>query len=275
MIPKLATKSRTPNAPSSRDPIGVFDSGIGGLSVLRELCRLMPRERFIFFADQRNVPYGNKTAPQLQRYASAITKFLIARRCKIVVVACNTGTVYAIKYLRRTFPIPFVGTVPAIKPATLLSKNKVVSIMSTPATAISPALKNLIKKHARTTRVLRIGCAGLEEMVEQGIVSGPLLDTALRKHLAPILRAKADVIVLGCTHYPFLRRRISALSGAKVIDSGYALARHTKAILKASGFLNNFDTGTTQFYTNGVPKNFSRVAHKLLRRVVRSRFADI
>jgi glutamate racemase len=274
MVPKLSTKSRVAR-PRPTDPIGVFDSGIGGLSVLRELQRLMPGERFLFVADQRHVPYGGKTAAQLRRYTGAITRFLSARRCKIVVVACNTGTVYAIDHLRRTFDIPFVGTVPAIKPAVALSTTKVVAILSTPATAVSPALRRLVRLHARDARVLRIGCKGLEEMVERGSVSGSKTDDALRAHLAPAVRAGADVIVLGCTHYPFMRRRIGALSGARVIDSGRAIARRTRSLLKASGLLNPATLGSTRYYTNGAPADFSRVASKLLRRNIRSHHADV
>ena len=157
MIPKPHIKS----TPRPSDPIGVFDSGIGGLSVLRELQRLMPRERFVFFADQKHVPYGAKTAAQLKRYTGNIARFLLARRCKIIVVACNTGTVYAIGHLRRSFPVPFIGTVPAIKPAALMSKTGVVGIMSTPATAVSPALRLLVRTHTNGMRVIRVGCPGL------------------------------------------------------------------------------------------------------------------
>jgi len=253
----------------------VFDSGIGGLSVLRELRRLMPAERFVFLADQKHVPYGGKTAPQLRRYTAAITRFLLKHRCKMIVVACNTGTVYTIEYLRKHFSVPFVGTVPAIKPAAALSKTKVVAILSTPATAVSPALRRLVNDHARDARVLRIGCPGLEEMVERGITSGPLADAALRKHLAPVIAARADVIVLGCTHYPFMRQRIRALSGAITVDSGAAIARRTKSLLQLSGLLRRTGRGSTQYFTNGSPAEFSRVAGKLLRTSVKARSARV
>jgi len=271
MVPKISTKSR----PRKNDPIGVFDSGIGGLSVLRELQKVLPNERFIFFADQRHVPYGSKTPAQLRRYTSDITRFLLERRCKLIVVACNTGTVYAIDHLRRTFTVPFIGTVPAIKPAAALSTTKVVGILSTPATAASPALKALVRQHAHDARVLRIGCPGLEELVERGIVSGPGTDAALRKHLAPALRAKADVIVLGCTHYPFLRRRIAALSNARVIDSGRAIARRTKNILAQANLLKASSPGSSVYFTNGTAAEFSRVARALLKRAVRARHYDL
>lgn len=243
--------------------------------MLRELRKLMPHERFIFVADQRHVPYGGKTAAQLRRFTGSITRFLLGRGCKIVVVACNTGTVYAIEHLRRTFTVPFVGTVPAIKPAIAMSKTKTVAILSTPATAVSPALKQLVKEHARGAHVLRIGCVGLEEMVERGVVSGPHTDAALRKHLAPAVRSRADVIVLGCTHYPFMRRRIAALSGARVIDSGKAIARRTQSLLMNSDILNTSGRGSVEYFTNGSPANFSRVASKLLRTRVKSRSADV
>jgi glutamate racemase len=243
------------------------------LSVLRELQRLLPHERFVFVADQRHVPYGEKTAAELRRYTAAITRFLLSHRCKIVVVACNTGTVYAIKHLRATFPVPFVGTVPAIKPAAARSRSRVVAILSTPATAASPALKRLVRDHAADVRVLCIGCPGLEESVERGIVSGPELDSALRSYLRPARRAGADVVVLGCTHYPFIGRRIAALSNARVIDSGRAIARQTARLLTQAGLLRQHGRGGVLWYTNGSPAAFSRVASTLLRTPVRARRA--
>jgi glutamate racemase len=227
----------------------------------------------VFVADQRHVPYGEKTSSQLRRYTSAITRFLLTHRCKAVVVACNTGTVYAIEHLRASFAVPFVGTVPAIKPAAARSRSRVVAILSTPATAASPALKKLVRDHAADVRVLRIGCPGLEELVEHGTVSGDELDRALRNHLKPALRAGADVIVLGCTHYPFFGRRIASLSHATVIDSGRAIARQTARVLAQAGLLRQRGVGNVRWYTNGSPAAFARVASKLLGAPVRARRA--
>lgn len=271
MIPKLSPKS----IPRPSDPIGVFDSGIGGLSVLRELRRLMPHERFVFFADQKHVPYGGKTAAQLQRYAADITGFLLARRCKTIVVACNTSTVYSIDFLRRSFTVLFVGTVPAIKPAVTMSKNGIVGIISTPATAASPALRQLVREHARTTRVLRVGCPGLEELVESGTVSGAFLTETIQRHLRPLVAAHADVIVLGCTHYPFFAGTIRKLSGARTIDSGRAVAKRTHWVLSKSGLLNTKGSGGAVFFTNGSPASFSRVASSLLKQRISGRKASI
>lgn len=266
MVPKPATKA----TPRSSDPIGVFDSGIGGLSVLRELCRLMPHERFVFYADQKHVPYGAKTAAQLKRYAGSIARFLLARRCKAIVVACNTGTVYAIGHLRRSFSVPCIGTVPAIKPAILMSKIGVVGIMSTPATAVSPALRLLVQRHANGARVIRIGCPGLEDLVESGTVSGPVVTDAVRNHLKPLIAAKTDVIVLGCTHYPFLVRAIRKISGARTIDSGRAVARRTRSVLTQAGLLRARGIGRCVYFTNGSPQKFSRVASLLLKRKIKA-----
>jgi glutamate racemase len=269
MIPSLSTKS----TPRRSDPIGVFDSGIGGLSVLRELQRLMPHERFVFYADQKHVPYGAKSAAQLKRYTTNITRFLLAKRCKIIVVACNTGTVYAIDHLRRTFSVPFVGTVPAIKPAARMSRSGVVGILSTQATAVSPALRALVREHANDTRVLRIGCPGLEDLVEAGEVRGPIVTEALRGHLRPLVAAHADVIVLGCTHYPFLSPIIRRMTGAVITDSGRAIARRTHTLLADANLLRMAGRGTAVFFTNGSPQSFSRVASLLLRRRIRGRIA--
>jgi glutamate racemase len=230
----------------------------------------MPHEQFVFFADQKHVPYGAKTSAQLKRYASDITLFLLAHRCKAIVVACNTGTVYAIEHLRRSFAVPFIGTVPAIKPAALMSRTGVVGIISTPATAVSPALRLLARTHANGTRVIRVGCPGLEDLVESGIVSGPVVTEAVRRHLLPLVAARADVVVLGCTHYPFLVRTIRRLSGARTIDSGRAIAQRTRSVLAGAGLLRSRGRGRSLFFTNGSPREFSRVASLLLKRKIRA-----
>jgi len=234
------------------------------LSVLRELRRLLPQERFIFLADQAHVPYGGKTGPQLIRLTSDITRFLLRRGCKVIVVACNTATCYAIAALRRKFAVPFVGTVPAVKPACALTDSGVIGVISTPATARSIALRNLVREHAGGVRVLRVGCPGLEELVERGGIDDPSARALLVQYLRPIRVAGADVLVLGCTHYPFLKRVIRRVGGMPTVDSGRALARQTRRILASSGLLASRNSGRTVFFTTGSPASFSRIATKLL-----------
>jgi glutamate racemase len=192
-----------------------------------------------------------------------------------VVVACNTATCYAIAHLRATFTVPFIGTVPAVKPACALTRRGVVGIISTPATARSPALAALIREHGRGVRVIRRGCPGLEELVESGGINGSAVSGALRKHLAPLIRAKVDVLVLGCTHYPFLAPSMRSIAPVRTVDSGRAIARRTKAVLVASGSARTAGNGGVSFFTTGSAKRFSAVASVLLKTRVQARKARI
>ncbi len=251
---------------SSR-PIGVFDSGVGGLSILHELRHLMPQEHCVFLADQAHVPYGEKTAEQLKDLACRITQFLLDQHCKLVVVACNTATCYAIETLRTKFTVPFVGTIPAVKPACEKTQNGVVAVLSTPATAQSPALHALIDTYGKNKKVLAIGCAGLEDAVETGSLHSSETLLLLKKYLAPAQHAGADYIVLGCTHYPFLREKIQALVGPTIhlIDSGAAIARQTARLLAVQHIQNpSFRKGSTRYFTTGDKKLFATVASGLL-----------
>jgi glutamate racemase len=248
-------------------PIGIFDSGVGGLSVLREIKKLLPRENYIFIADQKNIPYGGKTPAQIRLLASRVVKYFIGKRVKMVVVACNTATCYAIEFLRKKYPsVTFVGTVPAIKPAARLSHNKSIAILSTPATAKSSYLKNLIRQNAIGVKIANIGCPELENLVEEGQINSPEIKTLLRKYLQNVARSKPDYIVLGCTHYPFLKTTIKRLSPfrAKLIDSGKAIARRVKYLLRTSG-TENGHRASTVYFTTGDPIKFSEAASRLLK----------
>ena len=197
-------------------PIGIFDSGVGGLSILLEVKKLLPQENFIFVADQGNVPYGGKTKEQLQTYADKIMVFLIQKNVKAVIVACNTSTVYTIDFLREKYKIPIIGTVPVVKTMAKITKTNKTAVFSTPATAKSPYLKNLIKKFAPDITVYRVGGTGLEELVETGNLESKKIDRILHESLEPLLKKKVDAIALGCTHYPFLRAKIQKIVGKNV-----------------------------------------------------------
>lgn len=258
-------------------PIGVFDSGVGGLSVLREIKKLLPRENYIFVADQKNVPYGGKTESQLCRITSRIVKYLIGRRVKMIVVACNTATCYALEFLRKKYPsVTFIGTVPAIKPAAQLSRRKNIAVLSTPATAKSPYLKDLIRQNAIGVKVVNIGCPNLENLLEDDKIDSPEVEILVKKYLQKATRSKPDYIVLGCTHYPFLKTIIRRLSPfeLKIIDSGRAIAKRTKNILSASNSENGREASTV-YFTTGDPEKFSRVASRLLRAKIVAQKLDI
>lgn len=265
---------KTRNARPS-DPIGVFDSGVGGLSTLRYLQRLMPHERFVFVADQSYVPYGEKTPRQLQLRCARVARFLAEKRVKLIVVACNTATCYAVAHLRSHFALPFIGTVPAVKTACLRSTNGSVAVLSTPATSKSPMLKALIKKSADQCRVIRIGCAGLEEAVEEGSLNSDHTRELVHAYVSRARKAGADQIVLGCTHYPFLTRTFRKAYPVAVVDSAPAIARYTKRLLRGAHLLRTSGSASVSYWTTGNPHRFSDVASRLLRRHIRAKKARI
>lgn len=254
-------------------PIGIFDSGVGGLSVLREMRKLLPNENFIFIADQKNIPYGKKTPAQIRLLTSRVVAYLLGEQVKMVVVACNTASCYAIEFLRKKHPsVTFVGTVPAIKPAVRFSRRKSIAVLSTPATAKSSYLKNLIRQNATGARVANIGCPYLEDLVEEGWTNSPEIKTLVRKYLQKADRFKPDYVVLGCTHYPFLKTVIRQLSPfrAEIIDSGKAIARRVRDLLHVSG-IENGRRASIVYLTTGDPKKFSEAASRLLKTKVRAK----
>ncbi len=256
-------------------PIGIFDSGVGGLSVLREIKKLLPRENYIFIADQKNVPYGGKSKYQLRKISDRIVGYFIKRNVKMIVIACNTASCYAIDFLRKKHSsLPFVGTVPAIKTAAELSCRKSIAVLSTPATAKSSYIKDLIRKYADGVTIANIGCPNLENLIEQGMINSPSVKILLKKYLEKALAQKPDYIVLGCTHYPFLKSTIQKLSKAKTVDSGRAIAKRVKNLLNALKIKNNRKSPVT-YLTTGDPELFSKTASQLLRSGVTAKKLEI
>ncbi|PJA91041.1 MAG: glutamate racemase [Candidatus Levybacteria bacterium CG_4_9_14_3_um_filter_35_16] len=250
----------------NNQPIGVFDSGVGGLSVLRELKKLLPNETYIFVADQKNVPYGGKTKDQLIQFSDSIVDFLVTKKkVKAVVIACNTSTVYSIGFLRSKYKIPIIGTVPVIKTIANLTKSGKTAVFSTPATAKSQYLSDLIKKFADGIIVYKVSGTGLEDLVEEGNLKSPKINKILHKSLIPLKEKGVDSIALGCTHYPFLRDQIEAMMGSKVgiVDSGSAVARHTREVLTKENLLGNLSS-EDYFYTTGNRVKFKKALKNLL-----------
>jgi len=254
----------------SNNSIGLFDSGVGGLSVLREIRKSLPKESFIFFADQSHNPYGAKSEKQLQDLSYRITKFLLGHNIKLLVIACNTATCYAIDYLRSKFKTPIVGVVPAIRPAVTGTKKGKIAVMCTPATAKSSYLTSLISDYATFTSVLRLGCKNLEESIVY--LEGGKITKLLDIYTDKIKKFGADVVVLGCTHFPLVRDDIEKGVGPhiKIIDSGKAVARRVKFLLAAE---DDFSTKKLQdqYFTTGDPQKFSEVASALLKHKVVAR----
>lgn len=249
-------------------PLGLFDSGVGGLSIWRAIRRLLPQESMLFLADSGNVPYGEKTTEQIRDLATRITRFLLAHDAKMIVVACNTATVHAIGHLRETFPgVPFVGVVPVVKTLARRTRTGTIAVLSTPATSKSPYLAGLIDQFAPDMRVINVGCDGLEDMVERGALRARSTVALLERHLAPVRGSGADVVGLGCTHYPFLRGRIKSMlgPGVRVYDPSRPVARRVRQLLAEADALASDGAAEYRWFTTGDAAVFRVVASKLLR----------
>ncbi len=255
-------------------PIGVFDSGVGGLSILVELQKLLPQENFVFLADQKYLPYGEKTKKELVVRSEKITNYFIKNHdIKMLVVACNTATANTVATLRKKFSIPIVGTIPAIKPASENTISKTIAVMSTPATSRSKALKNLIQEYCGGMNVLSIGCKDLVNTVETGDLSSSKVKILLEKYLETTKNSSADYLVLGCTHYPFLRETIQKIVGknVKLIDSGQAIAKRARYLVLNNELKNTSkNKGKTTYLTTGRPDKFSKIASQLLNQTLHS-----
>jgi glutamate racemase len=246
-------------------PIGIFDSGVGGISVLREVQRLLPREPLIYYADSGHCPYGGKPREEIIARACAITEFLLARGAKLIVVACNTATIAAVEHLRATYPVPFVGMEPAVKPAVAHTRSGVVGVLATGAALAGEKFHRLVAQHAQGVRMITQPCPGLVECVERGDLEGAEPRRLVAQYTAPLLAAGADTLVLGCTHYPFLRSLIAQQvgPGVSLLDTGEAVARQTRRVLERESLLNDHGDGGIEWHTSGDAVDFERL-HRLL-----------
>lgn len=235
-------------------PIGIFDSGVGGISIWKEINRLLPNESTIYLADSKNAPYGEKSKEEILRFSMKNTELLLQKNCKLIVVACNTATTNAIDYLRKEYDVPFVGIEPAIKPAALQTKSKKVGVLATKGTLASSLFHNTSKLHASGITIFEKEGRGLVELIEAGKVDSKETKKLLQNYLNPMVDEGIDCLVLGCTHYPYLIALLKKIlpKGIKIIDSGEAVARHTKAVLSEKNLLNinTEDAIEHQFYTN-------------------------
>ncbi len=246
----------------------MFDSGVGGLTVWRATRKLLPNESLVFLADSGHVPYGEKSTAELRDLTGRIVRFLLGLDVKLVVVACNTATVHALGHLRATFPqVPFVGVVPVVKTLARRTRTGTIAVLSTPATAGSPYLAGLVEEFAPGKRVINVGCDGLEDLVEAGEVRTRRTTALLERHLAPVRGSEADVVGLGCTHYPFLRRRIKRIlgPGVRVYDPSRPVARRVRQLLAERDAFASGPEPSYRFYTTGDTRRFAAVASKLLR----------
>lgn len=235
-------------------PIGIFDSGVGGTSIWKEVAKMLPHEHTIYLADSANAPYGEKSKEEILRLSIKNTEYLVQRGCKIIIVACNTATTNAIDYLRSHYSVPFIGIEPAIKPAALQTKTKKVGVLATKGTLSSSLFHNTSKLFAEGITVFEQEGKGLVELIEAGKIDTEEMRNLLSTLLEPMLEENMDCLVLGCTHYPYLVPVLKEIlpNNVNIIDSGEAVARQTKTILEQKNLQTKVNGNPERiFYTNG------------------------
>jgi glutamate racemase len=252
----------------NNNPIGIIDSGCGGLTIWQSIVELLPNESTIYIGDHKYSPYGNRTTEFIIKRTNALIRKLIKLKVKLVVIACNTATVSGIDNFRKNNPeIPIIGVVPVIKTAVTITKTGKIAVLSTRLTANSEYQKALINTFATNSEVVNIGCPNLVNIIEKGITDGKPIEHELIEILDPIKNTQIDVLALGCTHYPFLKRTITSILGKKVklLDSGGAVARQTHTVLKHNNSLSQYSNGSRIFLTSGNANTVTRVATTLLK----------
>jgi glutamate racemase len=266
--PGMSGSLRAAAAPTAFGRIGIFDSGVGGTTVLRHLHALLPSADLLYLADQARCPYGARPAAELRALSAANTRWLLAQGAELIVVACNTASAAALHWLRHTFPgTPFVGMVPAVKPAVAQTRSGVVGVLATPATIRGELLDEVVMRWAGAAKVVRQACPGLVEQIEAGALDAPATRALLRRYLRPLLAAGADTIVLGCTHYPFLAPQIQQIAGPDVaiVDAAPAVARQTARLLheRSQAAPAGLCAGSITYATTGDSAVFARLLRLL------------
>jgi glutamate racemase len=270
--PELLNNEQTVHTGQADAPIGVFDSGAGGLTILKALLRTLPQEHFIYFGDTANCPYGACSDEEITALTLECCHFLNQQGVKLIVIACNTASQAALPTLRATISdIPFVGVVPAVKPAARITRKGRIGIAATNQAAKAIYLRQLIDEFAEGIKAFAVGCPDLVTLVEQGCFEGPEVEEAVRQALQPVLVENIDVLVLGCTHFPALRPVIERVAGPRVqvIDSGQAIARRTHSVLQAQNMLAPASSlanegGKLEIWCSGDPETFSHIATQIL-----------
>jgi glutamate racemase len=239
---------------NTKKPIGIFDSGIGGTSIFKEIHSLLPNENCIYLADSKNAPYGNKSESEILQLSIKNTELLLNKGCKLIVVACNTATTNAISYLRSNYDAPFIGIEPAIKPAALNTQTKAIGILATKGTLSSHLFHKTTNLYASGIKVIEQIGEGIVPLIESGLLASDEMKALLKTYLKPMLEANIDYLVLGCTHYPYLIPILSKMltANVKIIDSGLAVAKQTKSILTSNDLLNTSEVkSNVNLFSNG------------------------
>lgn len=241
--------------------IGVFDSGVGGLSVLHHIRRTLPHERLIYIADSAHVPYGDKPPSYIEQRSLALTRFLIEQGADAIVIACNTATAAAAASLRGQFSLPIVGMEPAVKPAVAVTHSGVVGVLATIGTLESARFAALLERYAGEVEIVTQGCPGLVEQVERGELHSPQTRALVERYTAPLLARGADTLILGCTHYPFLAPLIHEVVGDHIalVDTGEAVARQLRRRIQLELPARTAGDASAQFFTSGDAEQATRI----------------
>ncbi|MDR2982635.1 MAG: glutamate racemase [Puniceicoccales bacterium] len=253
--------------PGRNAPIGIFDSGVGGLSIWREVSSLLPSESIIYFADSANCPYGQREQTEVQAFSERIVRFLLEKKCKLIVVACNTATAMAIDHLRRNYPVSFVGIEPGVKPAALESRTGVIGILATAGTLKGRIFNETKARFASHVKIQMTEGTGLVEIVEQGKIGTPEAEILLRRYIEPMLAANIDKLVLGCTHYSFLADDIRKITQGRValVEPNLAVAQRTKSLLNERELLRDGtpESQRYEFYSSGPIDSLSEMVRRI------------
>ena len=263
-----ATITRMQTATNPHQPIGVYDSGVGGLSVLRAIRATLPHEDLLYLGDQANVPYGERSLEELRELARAVTRFMLAQGAKLIVIACNTASAAALKALRQEYPeVPFVGMEPAVKPAAEQTNSGKVGVLATPSTFQGELYASVVERFANGVEIYQETCPGLVSQIEKGRLETPKTRRILEVALLPLMARGVDTLVMGCTHFPFVIPLIEQITEgkARVIDPAPAVARQTQRVLEEHGLPNpKPGVGLTRYFTTGDPAKFARVLPRLI-----------
>ena len=247
--------------------VGVFDSGVGGLSVARELMAQLPAQPLVYLADQIHAPYGQRSLEEIRALSDGITRFLLAQGARVIVIACNTASAAALRWLRAKYPdVPFVGMEPAVKPAAERTKTRHVGVLATPATFQGELFASLVDRFGADVRVHTQVCPKFVPLVEAGELDSPRTRAAVQEYVGPLIEAGVDELVLGCTHYPFLLPLIAEVAGpgVEIIDPAPAVARQVGRVLAGRGWVADGAGSERVFCTTGDAKRFERALRELL-----------
>ena len=251
------------------NPIGIFDSGVGGLTVVNKLFHVLPKENIVYFGDTARVPYGNKSKETVTRFSKEIVKFLLKFKVKLIVVACNTASSLSLEALKRSFSVPIIGVIkPGAEKALALSKTKRIGVIGTEATISSSAYAKKIKEIERSAFVAGMACPLFVPLVENGWLNDEITLKIIKVYLAPILEKRIDALILGCTHYPLLKNAIQKITGKKIklVDSSMAVAEYIKRFLEEKSMLADSARPCARFFASDNTGNFTKLAGIFLRK---------